>query len=126
MNNYNFKLAAVSIILFSVLFFGLLLPDPCTFCSGKGTVDCISCGGAGKYTCNQCSGAGGRWETCNCDNGYVKMPDGTTQVCSYCEGQGRKWHSCYNPNCASGEVFCNFCGGSGQKTCGTCNGSGSR
>ncbi len=95
----------------------------CTFCGGRGTVDCINCGGAAQYTCNQCGGNGGRWEICNCNNGYVTMPDGSTQRCNYCEGEGRKWHTCYNPNCGNGQVHCNFCGGSVQKTCGTCNGS---
>ena len=78
-------------VLMLITFFALILfnsesysQTSCTFCGGSGQVPCISCGGAGTYTCNQCGGAGGTWENCNCNNGYVTMPDGTQQVCDYC------------------------------------------
>jgi hypothetical protein len=99
---------------------------PCNSCGGTGTQTCIRCGGSGTYTCPNCGGNGGTWETCNCNNGVVNMPDGTQQVCNYCKGEGRVWHSCFNPLCNNGIVTCDFCGGQGQKICPSCNGTGKR
>lgn len=97
----------------------------CSSCGGSGSQDCIRCDN-GSYPCSNCGGSGGRWETCNCNNGYVTMSDGSQQVCNYCLGEGRKWHSCFNPICNNGTVTCNFCGGNGQKVCPSCQGTGVR
>jgi hypothetical protein len=96
--------------------------NQCSSCEGKGYQTCIRCSGQGSYPCDQCDGKGGRWEICNCDNGIVHMPDGTTQTCNYCKGEGKKWHSCYNPNCSDGIAFCHFCKGQGTITCPVCKG----
>ena len=119
----------INILLFSSVFFLYMenvnsQENPCNSCGGEGYQTCIRCGGAGNYSCDQCSGAGGRWEVCNCNSGYVTMPDQTVQVCNYCEGEGRKWHLCYNPNCSNGTAFCHFCQGQGNLLCPTCSGTG--
>lgn len=120
----NFFLISAFIFLFSIQ--DLNAQEQCNSCSGIGSQNCIRCSGEGQYSCDQCGGAGGRWVICNCNNGIVNMPDGTTQVCDYCKGEGRKWHSCYNPNCNNGTAFCHFCRGQGALVCPVCKGTGNR
>jgi hypothetical protein len=123
------KITGILVLVFAAFLLassGIYAQTQCNSCTGSGAQNCIRCGANGSYPCPNCSGAGGRWEICNCNNGYVTMPDGSQQVCNYCLGEGRKWHSCYNPLCGSGTVNCNFCGGNGRITCPSCNGTGVR
>lgn len=116
------------ILIFFAVFVILFIPqsvnsqEQCSSCN-NGFQDCIRCEN-GSYTCDQCGGAGGRWVICNCNNGLITMPDGTTIKCDFCEGEGKKWYSCYNPNCNNGTAHCHFCHGQGTLVCPVCKGTG--
>jgi len=94
---------------------------PCSFCGGRGELDCPECLGNGIEDCPECEGM--RGETCDFCDGQKIMPcpscDGDDPDCDFCKGKGEV--NC--PECdGEGLIDCEKCGGAGDIQCTMCNG----
>jgi hypothetical protein len=77
-------------------------PQPCPYCTAKGSLDCPTCHNARSIDCPECKGK----------NSYTcRQCGGTRQVtCSRCKG--------------SGQESCGSCSGKGRLSCPACHGRG--
>ncbi|MHC4661760.1 MAG: DUF7305 domain-containing protein [Planctomycetota bacterium] len=91
--------------------------NPCTTCSGSGSISCTNCGGAGSSTCGDCGGSG--------TGGCTDCGGGGTVTCSDCGGDGDVVN-CATCSGAGTLPPCATCSGAGtvSSSCGTCGGDG--